>query len=84
MDEFVVRIIWDELKRYINTVDRPEAADILVSVLVENDCDINEIRQAFKGDSDIKRALTDYLDQGHDESEEEDEGYEEEDEDWDN
>lgn len=84
MDEFVVRIIWDELKRYINTVDRPEAADILVSVLVENDCDINEIKQAFKGDSDIKRALTDYLDQGHDESEEEDEGYEEEDEDWDN
>lgn len=83
MDEFIVRIIWDELKRYINNVDRPEAADILVSALVENDYDINEIREAFKGDSDIKRAITDYLDQGHDESEEEDEGYEE-DEDWDN
>lgn len=83
MDEFIIRIIWDELKRYINTIDRSEAADVLVSVLVENDCDISEIREAFKGDSDIKRALTDYLDQGHDESEEEDDGYED-DEDWDN
>ena len=29
--------IWSELKRYINTVDRDEAAETLVSVLIDND-----------------------------------------------
>ena len=31
--------IWNELKRYINTVDRNEAAETLVSVLIDNDVD---------------------------------------------
>jgi hypothetical protein len=42
--------IWNELKRYVNTVDRTEAAEVLVSVLVDNDCDPDDIRVAFKGD----------------------------------
>jgi hypothetical protein len=63
--------IWGELKRFVNTVDRDEAADTLVSVLIDNDEDPEDIKSAFKGDSDIKRALTAYMDQGHDESEEE-------------
>ena len=36
--------IWNELKRYINTVDRTEAAEVLVSVLVDNDVAPDEIR----------------------------------------
>ena len=52
--------IWSELKRYINTVDRSEAAETLVSILIDNDSDPDEIRQAFKHDSDIKRALSEY------------------------
>ena len=67
--------IWGELKRFVNTVDRDEAADTLVSVLIDNDEDPEDIKLAFKGDSDIKRALTAYMDQGHDESAE-DEDYE--------
>ena len=63
--------IWGELKRFVNTVDRDEAADTLVSVLIDNDEDPEDIKTAFKGDSDIKRALTAYMDQGHDESEDE-------------
>ena len=63
--------IWGELKRFVNTVDRDEAADILVSLLIDNDEDPDNIKSAFKGDSDVKRALTAYMDQGHDESEEE-------------
>jgi hypothetical protein len=84
--EHVVSEIWSELKRYINSVDRSEAADIVVSVMVDNDCAIDDIRDAFKGDSDIKRALTDYMDQGHDESsdEEEDEEIDYNEEDWEN
>ena len=61
--------IWSELKRYINTVDRDEAAETLVAVLVDHDIDADEIRDAFKGDSEVKRALTSYLDDTDDETE---------------
>jgi len=53
--------LWGELKRYVNTVDRDEAAEAVVSVLVDNDHNADEIRNAFKGDSDIKRALATYI-----------------------
>ena len=67
--------IWSELKRYINTVDRDEAAETLVAVLVDHDIDADDIRDAFKGDSEVKRALTSYLDDS-DDTEEEYEEYE--------
>ena len=53
--------IWDELKRYVNTVDRQEAAETLINVLIDNDVNADEIRDTFKGDSEVKRALTSYL-----------------------
>ena len=77
--------IWSELKRYVNTVDRDEAAETLVSVLIDNDASADEIKAAFKTDSDVKKALTSYL-KDHEEEEEEneeDEDYDE-DEDWEN
>jgi len=77
--------IWSELKRYVNTVDRDEAAETLVSVLIDNDVSADEIKAVFKTDSDVKKALTSYLKE-HDEIEEEevdDEDYDE-DEDWEN
>jgi hypothetical protein len=30
--------------------------------LIDNDCDVDDIKDTFKGDTDIKRALTAYLD----------------------
>jgi hypothetical protein len=53
--------IWTEVKRYVNSVDRNEAAETVVSILIDNDVDAEEIKTAFKGDGDIKRALADYL-----------------------
>jgi hypothetical protein len=64
--------VWSELKRYVNTVDRDEAAETLVSVLIDNDIGADEIKAVFKSDSDVKKALTSYL-RNHDEVEEEDE-----------
>jgi len=64
--------LWGELKRYVNTVDRTEAAESVVSVLIDNDYDANEIRNAFKGDSDIKRALAAYVDDNETEELDED------------
>jgi hypothetical protein len=68
--------IWDELKRYVNTVDRDEAAETLVSVLIDNDVGADEIKDTFKNDSEVKRALAHYL-KDHEEEEEEDDDYEE-------
>lgn len=75
--------IWDELKRYVNTVDRDEAAETLVSVLIDNDASADEIKAVFKSDSDIKRALASYL-KDHEEydDEEDDEDDEEDDDDY--
>ena len=64
--------IWNELKRYVNPQDRNEAAETLVSVLIDNDVSADEIRDAFKGDGEIKRALTSYLKDHADEEDEDD------------
>ncbi len=77
MNESLVSDIWAELKRYIPVVDRAEAAETVVSMLIDNDSDVDDIREAFKGDSDIKRALAGYLDQQEDEDEEEDADWDE-------
>ena len=61
--------IWDELKRYVNPQDRDEAAETLVSVLIDNDCNADDIKAVFKSDSDVKRALTSYLKDHADEEE---------------
>jgi hypothetical protein len=86
MSEVLANEIWSELKRFVNTVDRAEAAETMVQILMDNDSDVEDIRTAFKGDTDIKRALTAYLDNDKDyvEEDEEDEYEEEEDGDWEN
>ena len=76
--------IWDELKRYVNPQDREEAAETLVSVLIDNDCDAPEIKSVFKTDSEIKVALASYLkdhadEEDHDEEDHEDNDWEDED-----
>ena len=63
--------IWSELKRYVNTVDRADAAETMVSVLIDNDVSADDIKLAFKSDTEIKRALTSYL-KDHEEDDDED------------
>jgi len=76
----LAREIWDEIKRYVNTVDRSDAAETLVSVLVDNDIDADEIKSTFKSDSEIKKALASYLkdhvEDEDDEEEDDDDEYE--------
>ena len=67
------REIWTELRRYVNTVDRSEAAETLISVLIDNDVAADEIRDTFKGDAEVKRALTHYLKDHEDDEEDDDE-----------
>jgi len=75
--------VWQEIKRYVNGMDRAEAAEALVSVLIDNDVSAEEIKVAFKSDSEVKQALKQYLDDHADDDEddynEEDDEEEEED-----
>jgi hypothetical protein len=65
--------VWEEIKRYIGSMDRVEAADALVSLLVDSNFDSDEIRDAFRGDPEVKKALNaDLKDHADDESEESD------------
>ena len=89
MSETVASEIWGELKRYVNTVDRDEAAEAVVAILIDNDSDVEDIRAAFKGDADIKRALTVYLDNDRDYADSDDDELDDdsdttEDDDWEN
>jgi hypothetical protein len=88
MDVDVISEIWAELKRYVNVVDRGDAAESIVSILIDHDIDADEIRTWFKGDADIKTALSDYLaidtDSDDKEDPEQDDDFSEDDEeDWD-
>jgi hypothetical protein len=68
-------------------VDRDEAAETVVAILIDNDCDVDDIKDTFKGDADIKRALTAYLDDDKSYVDEDDEIDEDEDlraDDWEN
>ena len=77
MHSTVVSELWYEIKRHIPPSDRAEAAETVVAVLINNDEDADDIKNAFKGDRDIKQALMEYLDteKGYDD---EDEEYDEE------
>jgi hypothetical protein len=66
--------VWEELKRYVGTLDRTEAADAMVNLLIDSNFDSDEIRDAFKGDAEIKKALNAYIsDRSNDEEESDDE-----------
>jgi hypothetical protein len=72
MDVDVISEIWTELKRYLNVVDRVDAAESLVNILIDHDVDADEIRSGFRGDADIKTALLNYLSGDSDSSDDDD------------
>lgn len=80
MHSTLVSELWYEIKRHIPPSDRTEAAETVVAVLVNNDEDIDDIKQAFKGDRDIKAALLEYLDTEKSYEEEDEEDYADDDE----
>jgi hypothetical protein len=53
--------VWDLLKTHIDIHDHTDAADSLVNLLVENNYEANEIKEAFSGDKKILTALKNYI-----------------------
>jgi hypothetical protein len=81
MSVALAKEIWDELRRYVNTVDRSDAAETLVSVLIDNDAAADEIKEVFKTDTEIKRALTSYLKDHEEVDDQDDNDYDDEEDD---
>lgn len=67
--------VWQELKRHIAAEDRAEAADSFINVLIDNDYSADQIREALKGDQNIKRALQSFIDEAIDDVDEEEDLY---------
>jgi len=77
--------VWQEVKRYVQQADRADAAEALVNVLIDNDVSAEEIKDTFKGDTEVKRALQSYLDDHdivEDDEEDYDDDYDDEDDDY--
>lgn len=62
MDLDLVYESWQELRKFINTMDRSDAAEGLVSVLIENGIAAEDIQTIFGSDADIRSALSMYID----------------------
>ena len=65
--------LWSEMKTLVNTVDKQQAADVLVSLLIDFDEDIEDIKQAFKGDDLVKNALLYHIEEDLEDDEDDDE-----------
>ena len=78
--DFVAEV-WDVLHTHIDFNERKEAADTLVNLLVENNYEADEIKDAFRGEKEILTALKDYVSEHEAEEEYEEDDYEEDE--WD-
>lgn len=67
--------LWDALRDHIDMSERSDAADTLVNLLIDNNYEIDDIKDAFR-DKEITAALKGYTDEHF--PEEEYEEYEEE------
>jgi hypothetical protein len=72
----LVNDVWTEVKRHLPEADRFEAAESLLDVLIDNNFAPEDIREEFKRDVHLKRALQNYLDDTV-EDEDDEEDYEE-------
>jgi hypothetical protein len=74
----VIAEVWRALKIEIDGANLVDAAESLVNILIENDYDTSDIKEAFRRESEVIDALREYNLQFEDEEfeEEEEEEYE--------
>ena len=78
--DFVAEV-WDALRTHIDFNDRSDAADTLINLLIDNNYETDDIKDAFKGDKEVLKALKGYADQ-HDAEEYEEYDEDEDQDDW--
>lgn len=77
----LVSEVWDAMRTHIDFNDRNDAADTLVNLLIDNNYEADEIKDAFRGEKEVLNALKNYVAE-HEEEYEEDEDYDDEEDDW--
>jgi hypothetical protein len=80
--DFVAEV-WDALRSHIDFNDRSEAADSLVNLLIDNNYEAEDIKDAFKGEKEVITALKEYMAQQDVEESYEDYDEDDADEEWD-
>jgi len=80
--DFVAEV-WDALRSHIDFNDRSEAADSLVNLLIDNNYEAEDIKDAFSGEKEVLTALKEYMAQQDTEDAYEDYDEDDADEDWD-
>lgn len=55
--------VWDALRSHIDLNERSDAADTLVNLLIDNNYEADDIKDAFRGDKEILTALKGYAEQ---------------------
>jgi hypothetical protein len=53
--------VWDALRSHIDFNDRSDAADTLINLLIDNNYEAEDIKDAFKGDKEMLTALKENL-----------------------
>ena len=70
--------LWSVLSEYIDLHDKPAAAETLVTLLIENNYEADDIKDSFRQEKHVLTALKEYITAYSDEEEYED--YEDEEE----
>jgi len=77
----IVSEVWEVLREHVDFNDRSEAADTLVNYLMDNNYEVDDIKNEFK-DKDITKALKGYAEQHFQEEEYEEHDDDDQDDDW--
>lgn len=77
----LVAEVWDALRSHVDLNERKDAADTLINMLIDNNYEAADIKDAFRGDKDILGALKFYAEQHEEDDYEDDE--DEDQEEWD-
>ena len=77
----IVSEVWEVLREHVDFNDRSEAADSLVNYLMDNNYEVEEIKDEFK-DKDITKALKGYAEQHFQEEDYEEYEEDQDEDDW--
>jgi hypothetical protein len=77
----IVSEVWEALREHIDFNDRSEAADTLVNYLMDNNYEVDDIKDEFK-DKDITKALKGYAEQHFQEEDYEEYEEDQDEDDW--
>jgi hypothetical protein len=80
--DFVAEV-WDALRSHIDLNERSDAADTLINLLIDNNYEADDIKDAFRGDKEMLKALKGYAEQNDVEEEYEDYEDDTDTDDWD-